>query len=412
MKRTIFTLAILTLTMTTNCSSAQEQEQFYDLSYIPIHSESGNSYTYFDLSTEAKVKGIKNYDWADYFHDGIAIVADKLEDNDYKFYFINSEFKPISNEKYDRVTVFNNGYAWAAQINGPITAIRQDGTTAFTLPDAEIAYSFNDNVAVFRSRAGYGLVNTSGDVLIKPGQFEKLGPLGYNKMIKAAININDGPLKYGIIRYDGTEIIPFEFDDIKFSATTARNKAFPVENNWNWGVVNIKNEETIAPIYNEIRPQNNGNYIGIRHDYRRDFHEVTYISNTGAELIHPSFRDIGDFTYGNHTCARREHEDLYGIIDETGKIIISPRFDHIYDFDDNELAIFERDEKYGVLDLNGNIIIPNKYDSLDYIGKGLYMASLDRNYGLINSNGKTIINFSGDYSPVEAQDELYICYNY
>lgn len=399
MKKQFVIELIPLIALATSCSSEREQ-LLYDLSYIPVYSETDSSYTYFDLSKGKKAEDARSYDCATYFYDGIAIILERGKDG-HNYFFINSKFEPISNEKWQHVTFFNNGCAWAAQENGTITAIKKDGTIAFTLPEADKTMVFNDGVSVFcvgdRYR-GYkcGLVNTSGKILIKPDQFVMLGPYGYNRMIKAGVLTKSG-LRYGIVDYDGEEIIPFEYEDIEFTAITANNKAFPVSRNGEWGVVNLKNEEIIAPLYSEITPQKNGNYIcSVR------FGSAGYISNRGKELIPQIFKYIEPFTYGNHTPAVGEDEYSAGIIDETGKFIVGPEFHMILEFEDNGLAIFEREGrrgKRGLMDLDGNVISPDKYERLSYIGEGLYIATLDGECGLINSKGKTIISFIGEYSP-------------
>lgn len=415
MKR-IFYTTVIPLVALTACSSP-EKEQLYDLSYIPVYSEINGFYTYFDLSTGKKAEDAKRYEAASYFSDGIAAVSDENDED--KFYFIDSKFKPISNEKYCDATFFHNGYAWTAKENGPITAIKKDGAIAFTLPEAYKAVAFNDGVSVFKVRIDNsyynwsGLVNTSGKILIKPDKFVELGPYGHNKMIKAGI-LRDNKLRYGIIDYEGNEIIPFEYEDIVFTAITAKNKAFPVRKNEKWGVVNLKNDEIIEPLYSKIRPQKNGNYI-----VKTSYHNVGYISNTGEELISSTFWEISDFTYGDHTFAIRERNDevLAGLIDETGKFIFRLTFDQarqikkygipIRQFDETGLAVFKKDKKYGLLDLDGNTIISNKYDKIYYVGEDLYMIRLNRNDGLINKKGKTIISSTGEYSPMEPpQKEL------
>lgn len=48
-----------------------------------------------------------------------------------------------------------------------------------------------------------------------------------------------------------------------------------------------------------------------------------------------------------------------------------------------------------------------EYDKIYYVGEDLYMIRLNRNDGLINKKGKTIISSTGEYSPMEPpQKEL------
>lgn len=67
--------------------------------------------------------------------------------------------------------------------------------------------------------------------------------------------------------------------------------------------------------------------------------------------------------------SQKEFPHKKGCLDINGKIVIAPKYDGIYDFN-NGIAIVLDNRKYGAIDTKGNIVIPIVYDRL---GGGLGM---------------------------------------
>ncbi|ENA9430640.1 WG repeat-containing protein, partial [Campylobacter coli] len=55
----------------------------------------------------------------------------------------------------------------------------------------------------------------------------------------------------------------------------------------------------------------------------------------------------------------------WGFIDRSGKFVIKPKFDSIWDFSEG-LAKVELNRKYGFMDKNGKIVIEPKFDDIGY----------------------------------------------
>ena len=73
----------------------------------------------------------------------------------------------------------------------------------------------------------------------------------------------------------------------------------------------------------------------------------------------------------------------------TGRVIIKPKYDNLYDFRDG-LASVELDDKWGLIDKNGVEITPIKYDSVGDFKEGLSGVKLNNKCGFINNNGVEI----------------------
>ncbi|MEF3306335.1 WG repeat-containing protein [Paenibacillus sp. GYB003] len=62
--------------------------------------------------------------------------------------------------------------------------------------------------------------------------------------------------------------------------------------------------------------------------------------------------------------------NLWGYIDESGRIAVAPQFDYAYDFQPNRLAIVQRGDKQGAIDLYGRYVVRPIYDSISPFSEG------------------------------------------
>lgn len=88
----------------------------------------------------------------------------------------------------------------------------------------------------------------------------------------------------------------------------------------------------------------------------------------------------------------------YGCIDHTGKIVVPIEYDKAPEIYDNK-AIVEKNGKYGCVDLNGETLIENEWDYLSNYTKGLYLG-IHKNksfVGLVNEKGDLITTFHTVY---------------
>jgi len=85
---------------------------------------------------------------------------------------------------------------------------------------------------------------------------------------------------------------------------------------------------------------------------------------------------------------------LYGIEDQNGKEVISPKFDKI-SFINPGLIIATDHSSYktGIIDINQQQLVPFIYDDLDGSKNGKIIACKEGKYGMINTKGEILIDF-------------------
>jgi hypothetical protein len=97
----------------------------------------------------------------------------------------------------------------------------------------------------------------------------------------------------------------------------------------------------------------------------------------------------------------------YGYINRNGEVAIEPQFDYAYNFSSGRGRVFSGsissyggpDEGlYGYIDETGSIVIPVIYEEAsDFTEEGLAVVCKNGKYGVINTAGETVIDFSYDY---------------
>ena len=113
-----------------------------------------------------------------------------------------------------------------------------------------------------------------------------------------------------------------------------------------------------------------------------------FVDKSGKQAINPQFYAVGNFKDGK--CAVKNKEGKWGYIDKSGKIIISFQFDGASEFK-NGKAVVRLDDKDGVIDQDGKYII-NPQFKVAYSDGNKYLINLDDKWGWCDEEGKININ--------------------
>ena len=96
----------------------------------------------------------------------------------------------------------------------------------------------------------------------------------------------------------------------------------------------------------------------------------------------------------NTTPTEQRANIKQGFIDENGKVVISLKYDEIYEFSKHfkDWAMVKVNGKYGFIDKIGTEVIPAKYSNSEFkFYEGLAVVKVGNFYGYINENGKEVI---------------------
>lgn len=313
--------------------------------------------------------------------------------------------------KYDNLYFLPNNLI-LTQLNNKFGLLDENGKEILK-PIYDGSRDLNSNLILLNNNRKLSIFNieTKEEIILNADEILKID----NKYILAKKQGN-----YGIIDFEGKEVIPFEYKYLQLfieGFTIAVNKEDKL------GYINEKNEFTLKEGYQYIF-EFSGNYaIAIKNE------KYGMIDKTGKEVIpfeYDNLFKIAENRYGAKTTEgvilldnngdkiNNEVYELlgkisenkipmkkngkYGIIDIDGKEIINPKYLEIGEFKNNLAIVLDFEvKKYGVINDKGDYVIPPEY---------LYIKSRTFDYfitgdehgeeKLFNKEGKKIILSSNE----------------
>jgi len=170
----------------------------------------------------------------------------------------------------------------------------------------------------------------------------------------------------------------------------------------NQGIINIKGEEIIKPIYDEVQLWNEQKLIRLK---KNELWEVYNFK--GVKITSSKYSQLGRLDHKNGLIKveiKRNGNYYHGYINLKGETIIPCEYLDLTDFskglaygykqvltnnkETNEVGQYST---HGVLDSTGNIVIPMIYDEVLAFSNGLFRVKKSKKYGYVDYNGKVII---------------------
>ena len=238
------------------------------------------------------------YDFAGYFHDGLAEV--KLNG---KSGYIDKSGKEVIPIKYDFAGLFHDGLA-EVKLNGKSGYIDKSGKEVIPIK-YNYASSFRDGLALVRLNGRWGYIDKSGKEII-PIKYEDSF---YFSDGLAVVKLNG---KSGYIRKNGKEVTPIKYNYAgSFSEGLARVKL-----DGKWGYID----------------KNGVEFIPIKYDHAGSFSEgLAAVKCKGIFFL----------------------KDKWGYIDKNGNQVIPFKYDYAESFSRSKARV-ELNGKRGTIDKQGN----------------------------------------------------------
>ena len=252
-------------------------------------------------------------------------------------------------------------------------------------------YSFIGNfnkygLAQIKDGKYIGFINTELKVVIEPvyntvGNFNQYGLVS---ACKTEVNgANSGANKCGYIKFDGSEIIPINFDEVaqfnKFGLVVVkenvRNCSLPT-GNCQVDMIYDKNGNLIIGKTNEAAP------IGIKY--------ITTDTLFNGNFV--AIKTLNPLKNGDDMPVE------YNLIEKNKlKRITTQSYTSIKRYDSNLLFPVLKDGKWGLIDTTGKVVAKTSYKEIMVTTEGLYGVKYDNNkYGFIDKKGKVQIAFDYD----------------
>lgn len=289
---------------------------------------------------------------------------------------------------------------------------------------------YEKSVLTYKENEKYGLINLNGKIITKP-IYDEISSVNYKE---GTFLVKQNGLE-GIINIKGKVIIKCEYEavtsDNYYSEKNNNEQAGYIvskktENGYRYGYVNYRGSKILQEEYTqiervtEITSEKDIYFIAFKNG------QAGLLKNN-KEILNYEFEDIQYNGLSDIFIVQRNGK--YGAVAKTGDIIIYPEYSNVYtggiyinavkeneiqvfDFQGNKIETDDRskiktensnyyitvDKKgiYKIVDESGKVIIDNDYNYIEYIPGNRFIVTRDSKNGVINSEGKSILELKYD----------------
>ena len=350
--------------------------------------KTGNKYTFIstngDTITDNKMRKVRNYS------DGMAAVLTKSG----AWNYLNEKGELAFTDCFRNCGDFHNGLAWVLK-NNKRGYISKDGKMLIA-PKYQATGDFNEQgLAIVGNRRGkFGIINTKGKK-VKRCRFEEIH--SYSEGIAIAKTKH----RFVLINEKGKRIKSLSkyYEIEPFSEGFAAVRTLAKNGKIGYGFIDKNGKEVIPTQYKTCYKFSNGVCVVGEKNSRNKF----VITLAGDSLFDQAYNIIGDFSEG--FAVVKKPNNAYYFIDKEGKNHFNRSFSMAKPFE-NGYAKVIIDKKWGLIDTNGITIVSPKYDDMGAISDGMVTVKLNYFYGVADSTGKLIA--PADFSAIRFLPKLNI----
>lgn len=113
-----------------------------------------------------------------------------------------------------------------------------------------------------------------------------------------------------------------------------------------------------------------------------------FVNKKGETVINPQFKAVADFSEGK--CGVKNSNGQWGFIDKAGLIVINNQFDDVDRFR-NGRCIVVADDQYGLINAEGKYVVNPQYKDMKADGKK-YLVNMDGQWGWCDQEGNMLVN--------------------
>lgn len=287
-----------------------------------------------------------------------------VKDENGKFGIIDYSNNQILNNEYDGIEKVYGNDLYVVTVNGKQKLVNKENKEILTKGYDSIKQilSNQENAIIFVKANKYGVMNLSGEVLIKP-QYDDL------KEAKTGYFIAKKDNKYGIINIENQEKLSFEYSSIVYNE---KADIYIVEDdNLNSSILNNNLETKLTGMLIELN-ENKG-YLKLRINDEYKYYNFKFGEKQETEI------------YSNRTLFLSKKDGKYGYLDKDGNVKIDYVYDDATEQNDYGYVAVKKDGKWGSIDSKGNIVQEPTYNLdeyllIDFIGRWHLGLDINMNY--------------------------------
>lgn len=211
---------------------------------------------------------------------------------------------------------------------------------------------------------------------------------------------------YGIINYDGKELLKCEYEQI-YTLKNVSN-ALVIQKNNKVGICNGIGEIIVKPEYKVVYPLGENAKTGYIIVDEEDKYGI--INSNKKVIIEPQYKEIKQISNDNLFIV---NDGVSKIVDKDNQVILDNVSEEIISIN-NKNIIVNNANKYNIINLQNETLLDEDYDYLEYIFDNYYVAKKADRYGVINTENQVKIDFNYlsisyrmDAKFLEAENESY-----
>jgi hypothetical protein len=232
----------------------------------------------------------------------------------------------------------------------------------------------------------WGFLNAAGKWAIQPQyqDAEDFSAAGFARFQQAG--------KWGFLGSDLKTHIPAQYEEVEdFSNGMAAFRKGKL-----WGFLDTTGAVRIPAKYDRVWPFSKNGLARILHKDKN----IGFIDRAGELAIAADYDYALEFGNENITAASiiKNKDHVAGLIDNQGKWILKPQYQHIGYFNSEQLAAFkDKDDKVGFINTRGQVVIAAQKNLSEYMGAQRVRLGSGSDYTFLNAQGKPAIQESVDW---------------
>ncbi|MBR9919352.1 MAG: WG repeat-containing protein [Bacteroidetes bacterium] len=252
--------------------------------------------------------------------------------------------------------------------------LQQYITPSYMLDYTQYDVEFEKEARLICESCEWGFMDTTGQIQISPEY-----SFANDMVNEVAIVSREG--LWGMVNESGKELIPCEYDEVRFLENTDNRILRIYKKAEKYGLIDTLGQVRVNMVYEEIGSFSEG-FLAVRRNGLWGF-----VNASGEEVIQCQYRAVGNFSDG---LAAVKTGRQWGFVDQGGAVVIDFSFTRIGNFR-NGLAWFFEGGKYGFIDRSGTVVIPATFDKAYDFEDGIARVVSEHKYGLIDLGGRYVL---------------------
>lgn len=272
--------------------------------------------------------------------------------------------------------VVNRGYVYGL--------VNQQGMVVLPVIYDQVYKLPNESFYRISRNKKMGIADEHGNVIL-PCEYESIGQFWNDKNIATL----QKDTLFGVADTSFNIIIPCEYQLIQFDLTG--NLIF--KKNGLFGLMDIKTNILIPARYQQFNGFRQIMYNKDPNPYSMVMRDSMfgYINIKGREVIPCKYKQLGYEIHNNRVFYRENNK--YGFLDTTGKVVVAPVYDRVFDFHIDVTAV-QKGEKWALINSNGKQVTDFIYDMIvghTWHDQQFVVVYQNKKCGVIDKKGNLVL---------------------